>query len=124
MFTHIHFQSIPVADAERALAFYRDMLGLVVHTDVAYDYGPHGRWIFMQIPDGETMLHFGGPRDGAPPTAPNLVLVTKDVDATCETLRARGVTIASGPEDAPWDPGNRWAIINDPDQNMILIQSV
>ena len=124
MFSHIHFQSIPVADPDRALGFYRDTMGFAVTTDAPYDYGPHKRWIFLEIPGGQTLLHFGGPRDGAPPKTPNLILVTADVDAACDTLTARGITIVNGPEDAPWAPGTRWAMIRDTEDNLILIQTI
>jgi predicted enzyme related to lactoylglutathione lyase len=55
---------------------------------------------------------------------PDLVLITEDVDATCETLKSRGVTIHKGPDDAPWNPGTRWAMIHDTENNLILIQTI
>ena len=54
---------------------------------------------------------------------PALVLVTEDVDATCTELQSRGVAIKRGPEDAPWEPGTRWAMIDDSEGNLVLIQT-
>ena len=122
MFTHINFQSIGVTDQDRALAFYRDKLGLTVHTDVPYEQ--FGRWIFLQIAGARTMIHFGKRETEEKSDMPDLVLVTEDVDATCETLKSRGVTIHKGPDAAPWNPGTRWAMIHDTENNLILIQTV
>jgi catechol 2,3-dioxygenase-like lactoylglutathione lyase family enzyme len=121
MFSHVHFQSIAVTDVDRARDFYRDKLGFAVERD-----NPYGetRWIFMQLPGARTMLHFSI-RDRVEPTGePALVLVTDNVDATCAALVERGVPIRSGPADAPWNPGTRWAMIDDSEGNLVLIQTV
>lgn len=122
MFTHINFQSIGVFDQDRALAFYRDKLGLEVERDVPYE--PGFRWIFLKLPVARTMLHFAQRASDARNDKPDLVLVTPDVDAACETLISRGVEIAKGPDDAPWNPGTRRAILYDTENNMILIQTI
>ena len=43
MIRRLKFVGIPVADQDRALAFYRDRLGFKVHTD--QPMGPGKRWI-------------------------------------------------------------------------------
>jgi predicted enzyme related to lactoylglutathione lyase len=121
MFTRIHFDTVPAVDVERARDFYRDKLGFLVERDNAYG---EGRWVFMRIPGAETLLHFDKQdRVEASPT-PVLVLATDDVDATCAALKSRGVPIKRGPEDAPWQPGTRWAMIDDSEGNLVLIQTV
>jgi predicted enzyme related to lactoylglutathione lyase len=121
MFTRIHFDSVPATDVERARDFYRDKLGLTVERDNPYG---DGRWVFMRIPGADTLLHFDK-RPTVPRTeTPALVLVTTDVDAACETLKARGVVIRQGPSNAPWEPGTRWATIDDSEGNLVLIQTV
>jgi predicted enzyme related to lactoylglutathione lyase len=120
MFTRIHFDTVPAVDVERARDFYRDKLGFTVERD-----NPYGgtRWVFMRIPGAGTLLHFDK-QDAVPPSpTPALVLVTEDVDGTCETLKSRGVPIKRGPEDAPWEPGTRWAMIDDSEGNLVLIQT-
>lgn len=121
MFNRIHFQSLAVTDTGRALNFYTDKMDFEVDTNAEYG---EDRWIFLRIPGAETLLHFD--KVAAVPTTktPVLVLDTDDVDATCATLTSRGVEIKSGPDDAPWNPGTRWAILNDSEGNMVLIQNV
>lgn len=121
MFTHIHFQSIPVTDIDRALAFYRDKLGFDVERDNPYG---ESRWIFMALPGARTMLHFNVVDTVPENDIPVLVLVTEDVDAVCATLSERGVTIHMGPDEAPWNPGTRWAMIHDTEGNLILLQTI
>ena len=98
MFTRIHFDTVPATDVGRARDFYRDKLGFTVERD-----NPYG------VPKTQT---------------PALVLVTDDVDAACATLKSRGVPIKRGPDDAPWEPGTRWAMIDDSEGNLVLIQTV
>lgn len=121
MFTHIHFDTIPALDVERARDFYRDKLGFAVERD-----NPYGgtRWVFMRIPGADTLLHFDKRERIEPSPTPALVLATDDVDQTCASLRARGVPIKRGPDDAPWAPGTRWAMIDDSEGNLVLIQTV
>ena len=121
MFKRIHFDTISAVDVERARDFYRDKLGFTVERDNPYG---DSRWVFMRIPGADTLLHFDK-QDAVPPSEkPALVLVTDDVDATCAMLKSRGVAIKRGPEDAPWEPGTRWAMIDDTEGNLVLIQTV
>ena len=121
MFTRIHFDTVPAVDVERARDFYRDKLGFAVERDNAYG---NSRWIFMRIPGADTLLHFNK-QDSVPKSpTPALVLATDDVDKTCASLAQRGVPIKRGPEDAPWAPGTRWAMIDDSEGNLVLIQTV
>lgn len=122
MLKRINFQSIPVKDQQRALEFYRDRLGMVVQTDAPYGEGV--RWIFMAIPGAQTMVHFAAPdevtvKDGTPA----LCLVSDDVDGEAARLEAAGVAMTGGPADAPWQPGVRWAMFRDSEDNLVLIQS-
>jgi len=121
MLKRINFQSIPVDDQQRALEFYRDKLGLTVQTDAPYGEG--FRWIFMEIPGAGTKLHFARRTEIAVTGVPTLCFISDDVDVETKRLAAAGVTITDGPEDAPWSPGVRWAMIRDSEGNLILIQS-
>ncbi|MCB1493380.1 MAG: VOC family protein [Rhodobiaceae bacterium] len=121
MFKRINFQSIPVKDQQRAMDFYRDTLGFAVHTDAPYDGG--WRWIFMQIPGAATLLHFARPGEVTVKDVPALCLISDDVDAEAARLREAGVVLVDGPADAPWYPAVRYAMIRDPEDNLILIQS-
>jgi catechol 2,3-dioxygenase-like lactoylglutathione lyase family enzyme len=122
MLTRINFQSVPVHDQQRALEFYRDKLGMRVHTDMPYQGGL--RWIFMEIPGSDTKVQFGGPDEVAyQPGVPVLCLVCDDTDVEAKRLVASGVTMSDGPADAPWDSHVRWAMFRDTEDNLILIQS-
>jgi len=121
MFTHIHFQSLPVTDMARALGFYRDTMGFEVERDDPYG---ESRWIFMRIPGARTLLHFEQVDRVVLGETPALILATNDVDATCSELRERGADIAREPADAPWAPGTRWAYVNDSEGNLVLIQAI
>lgn len=117
----IHFQSIPVADQDRALAFYTNNLGFEVHTDAPYGEG--WRWIFLTLPGAETRLHFASPDDMTVNGKPALCLVCDSVDDEAEKLRSNGVEITNGPADAPWHPGVRWLMLHDTEDNLILLES-
>jgi predicted enzyme related to lactoylglutathione lyase len=121
MLKRIHFQSLDALDIERARDFYREKLGLTVARDQPYG---DDRWVFMAIPGAETLLHFRKVSVIEQHDTPRLVLVADDVDATCADLAARGVPIFSGPDDAPWENGTRWAMIHDSEGNLVLVQTV
>jgi lactoylglutathione lyase len=64
MFSHVKFAHLPVRDQDRALAFYRDKVGLKVTTDAPYrdDF----RWIELAV--GESPTHLLSP--SGPTTSP------------------------------------------------------
>lgn len=117
----INFQSIPVSDQDRALAFYRDMLGFEVQLDAPYSEG--WRWIFMSIPGAKTRLQFSKTTEIEVHSTPALCLESDDVDAEATRLKAAGVEITDGPGDAPWAPGVRWLMIRDSEGNLVLLES-
>ncbi|MCB1333422.1 MAG: VOC family protein [Roseivivax sp.] len=122
MLMRVNFVSIPVADQDRALAFYLDKLGFSVHTDAPYDGTT--RWIFLRIPGAETLLHFAAPDEiRVKSGSPALCLVCDDVDAEAARLAAAGAQPHAGPADAPWDAAVRWAMLRDTEDNLILLQS-
>ena len=121
MLKRINFQSLPVADQQRALEFYRDALGFDVHTDAPYEGG--ARWIFMVIPGAETMLHLQPGTPAPRSDGPALCLVTDDVDAEADRLRTLGVAFGQEPTKAPWNPNVRFALFDDSEGNLVMMQS-
>lgn len=120
---YINFITIPVADQDRALAFYRDTLGFQVQVDAPYQEG--WRWIFLTLPNSQARLTFGKTSEfKVDPAQPALSLVADDVDAEAARLQAASVTIDQGPGDAPWAPGVRWLLIRDSEGNLILMESL
>jgi len=121
MFSNIHFQSIAAIDMARATAFWRDVMGFEVAVDAPYG---DSRWVMLRIPGARTLLHLDQVKAVGPQEKPSLVLLSPDVDATCDRLKARDIKILNGPDVAPWDPGTRWAMIHDSEGNLILLQTI
>ena len=118
----INFVSIAVSNQDRAIKFYCDNLGLKVQTDAPM--GDDWRWIFLEIPGGETKIQFSKPGEiSVPDGHPALTLISDDVDTEAASLIKAGVTIVDGPADAPWNTDVRYALFKDSEDNTILLQS-
>lgn len=133
-FSHV---CISVSDMERALAFYRDVLGLEPIFDLELsgegmasatgEAGAHGRMVGCKVPgSGVTieLLHFGHREGPAAPGAArstgytNVSLSVDDLDASYEALLARGVT----PLQRPFGVGGvRMFFVADPDGTPIEV---
>jgi catechol 2,3-dioxygenase-like lactoylglutathione lyase family enzyme len=122
----IRYFPVFVSDQERALAFYRDALGMRVSVDVPYNLnGAHDcRWICVGPDGGGTQIILYHPAMGGEDEAElrervgswtGVVLETDDVDAAHKDLTERGVRFASPPTDQPW--GGRESTFEDPDGN-------
>jgi predicted enzyme related to lactoylglutathione lyase len=105
-----------VRDWPRALAFYRDTLGLRVAFESAamgwaqFDTGEAQLAIEVSRPDDEE--DFAGRFVG-------VSLSVADIDATYEELRGRGVEFLRPPETMPW--GGVLAHFRDPDGNVLTL---
>jgi predicted enzyme related to lactoylglutathione lyase len=119
MLRHVKFANLPVSDQDRALAFWRDGVGLTVATDEAYGAG--GRWIELEIPAAETRIVFTRRADEAPSEQPDLILVCDDVDASFRELAHKGVAFTQAPTAAPWRPGERYALFRDSEGNLVML---
>jgi catechol 2,3-dioxygenase-like lactoylglutathione lyase family enzyme len=106
--------SVPVADQERARAFYAETLGFVVREDA--DMGEGRRWVELCPPGGGASITLVTWFPAMPAgTLRGLVLGTDDAPAAFDELRSRGVAFAEeAVENAPW---GRWATFSDPDGN-------
>lgn len=118
-----------VDDPDRALAFYRDELGLELRNDVARgDF----RWITVGAgaqPDVAIVLT--NYLNGSPADADALAALvakgalngvhfhTDDLDATFERLSGSGAEIVQEPTDQPW--GTRDCAVRDPSGNLVRI---
>jgi predicted enzyme related to lactoylglutathione lyase len=121
MFKHVKFSGVPVSDQDRAIAFYRDVLGLKLATD--QQYGSGWRWIEFEVSGSPTRILFERRANEDPGEQPSLILVTADVDAAYAELGAKGVTFDQEPIDAPWAPKERYALLRDSEGNLIMIGS-
>src|SRR4051812_43172179 len=97
MLKRINFLSVPVADSDRALAFYTSKLGLRVFTDQTMG---EMRWIELQIPGADTKLVLHRVKDHLTPDActPAVAFLADDVTKTYEELKAKGVEFTQPPK--------------------------
>jgi predicted enzyme related to lactoylglutathione lyase len=131
----IHTSSLPHVDPDASAAFYRDVLGFEVRSDVG---SGTMRWIVVgpaDQPDTSILL--------APPSADPgitdderrmisemmakgtygwILLATKDLDATFEQVEAAGAEIVQEPTMQPY--GVRDCALRDPAGNMVRIQQL
>ncbi|MET8830089.1 VOC family protein [Streptomyces sp. NPDC004610] len=114
--THTSFITLPVTDQDRALRFYRDVLGFEVTADLQM---PPGRWLQVAPRGAQTVFTLSGPGMGGfePGSARGIMLVTTDVDTDCARLTEAGVAV-EGPEEQPW---GRMASFRDPDGNALML---
>jgi catechol 2,3-dioxygenase-like lactoylglutathione lyase family enzyme len=84
---------VPVADQERALAFYLDKLGFEKRGD--FPYGDGSRWIEVAPPGAANTISLVPPSEGksAGGDEAHCAFATEDIEADHATLRARGVDV-------------------------------
>lgn len=110
--------AVPVADVDRAIEFYRDVLGM--------------RFLF-RAPPGLAFFDCGGVRllldapagaTGAG-SASVIYYIVPDIDAAFETLKSRGVGFEAGPHlIAKMPDHDLWmAFFRDPDGNLLALMS-
>ena len=113
----IHHHSVLVADMERAVAFYREVLGLQ-EIGIPATFPPAGarvRW--FQI--GDQHLHLMPAAQADPASPRHIALAIEDAAAGREYFKAKGIPTR---EDIPIPGADRF-IVSDPDGNNIeLIQ--
>jgi len=126
----IQHSYIAFDDAEAALVFYRDVLGMPVTQDV--DMGGGMRWITVTPGDAGVSLVLtpvgAGESDAdratmadllAKGVLPGVVLGTDDLDGDFERIAASGAEIMQEPMDQPW--GVRDAAFRDPAGNQVRL---
>ncbi|MFE4449409.1 VOC family protein [Streptomyces sp. NPDC056796] len=121
---------IAVDDHDRALAFYRDVLGLEVLNDVGFE---GMRWVTVGSPSQPGVEIVLEPPLADPKASPadraimaellakgllrGVVFGTDDCDATFEHIRAAGGEVLQEPVDQPY--GVRDCAFRDPSGNML-----
>lgn len=111
---------LSVADQDRALAFYVDILGMEKRADVPFGNGE--RWIEVAPPNAKTTIALGRPPEGATlgRGATCISFAVDDIDATHAALKARGVDVDPEIMRAP-PPVPPLFFFRDPDGNPLLI---
>lgn len=111
MFNHA---MVYVGNVERALHFYRDLLGfkLIEH----FQGGESAVYARLRSPAGRTTIALHQFESGQAPhggDAVRLYFEVKELDSLCKKLAAEGVEIPQMPKKMPW--GWRHAYLRDPD---------
>ena len=108
--------AIPVADVDRAKAFYTEKVGFAADHD--HRVSDEIRFVQLTPPGSACSIALGkGVTDAAPGSVQGMQMVVSDVHAARDELAGRGVEV-SEVQDFPWgsfvffsDPdGNRWAV--------------
>jgi catechol 2,3-dioxygenase-like lactoylglutathione lyase family enzyme len=120
MIKGIKFASIPVADQDRALAFYTEKLGFRIITDAPFN--DDQRWIELGIGGTETKIVLFTPEEHRDRvgTPAHVTFWSADVQKTYAELRARGVAFAGEPQVAEW---GSFAIFRDSEGNQFVLSS-
>lgn len=144
MITGIHHFSIACSDADRSLAFYRDLFGLELVSDREVEAGGFVEEVTGVAGARVRIVHLSGhganlellkyaePRGDLRAREPNhagsahVCFTTDDLEEACASLRSRGVkirsrdgapvTVVGGPND-----GGKGLYVEDPDGNAIEI---
>ena len=129
----IHSSFLPHTDPEASLAFYRDVLGFEVRTDVGtgamrwITVGPvdqPGTSIVLYPPEATPGLTDDEKRTVSEMMAKGsyatIVLASKDLDGAFERLQASEAEVVQEPTDQPY--GVRDCAVRDPAGNLIRIQ--
>ncbi len=129
----IHTTSLPHTDPEASLAFYRDVFGFEVRTDVGsgtmrwITVGPPGQpgtSILLAPPAVDPAITDDERRTIAEMMAKGtygwIMLATKDLDDTFERVRAGGAEVVQEPIEQPY--GVRDCAFRDPAGNLVRIQ--
>jgi catechol 2,3-dioxygenase-like lactoylglutathione lyase family enzyme len=86
--------AVPVSDQDKAYRFYVDTLGFEVRADIPYGEGSEMRWLEVAAPGSPTPIAIVPPRPGGPVgVETNIILTTRDIDATHSALREAGVDV-------------------------------
>ena len=120
--------TLPVADADRAKAFYQ---GLGWRLDADIVAGDAFRVVQFTPPHSQCSIHFGkGLTAAAPGSADRMILAVKNIDAARNDLISRGVDVTEVEDRHPpgADPSARsyflYASFKDPDGNGWLLQEI
>jgi catechol 2,3-dioxygenase-like lactoylglutathione lyase family enzyme len=110
---------IYVKDVNRALGFYRDLLGFKLIEDFRFEGQPVYARLRAPGGDGTIALHMAGPGTPLSSEGVRLYFEVRDVDDFCRKLQHKGFYITQMPRVMPW--GWRHAYLNDPDGHEISI---
>ncbi|HEY6307450.1 MAG TPA: VOC family protein [Candidatus Angelobacter sp.] len=90
---HLALVSLPVANQDRSIAFFKDKLGFEVRRDAAMGAGG-GRWVEIAPPGAQTSITLVTWFEKMPPgCVQGLVLNTADIGALRSSLDRQGIAV-------------------------------
>ena len=108
-----------VKDVQRALDFYRDLLGFKLVDEFRHE----GKAVYARLRapggDGTIALHMAGPGTPLASEGVRLYFEIRELDDFCRKLQAKHFYITQMPRLMPW--GWRHAYLNDPDGHEISL---
>jgi len=107
------------ADVQRALGFYRDLLGFKLVDEFRHEGIPVYARLRAPGGDGTIALHLAGPGTPLASDGVRLYFEIREVDDFCRKLQAKSFYITQMPRMMPW--GWRHAYLNDPDGHEISV---
>ena len=110
---------IYVKNVERAMGFYRDLMGFRLIEDFRYEGAPVYARLRAPGGDGTIALHLAGPGVSIASDGVRLYFEIQDLDGFCRKLQQKGFYITQMPRMMPW--GWRHAYLNDPDGHEISL---
>ena len=120
MIASVKFVGIPVADQDRALRYYSEVLGFSVITD--QPMGDGQRWIELRIGRSETGIALFTPpgHEERVGSFQSISLQCDDIEATYNELSAKGAIFDEPPKKESWGTS---AILKDSEGNSVVLSS-
>ena len=112
--------NIGVTDLDRAVGFYRDVLGLKLlfsepsHRYARFDVGGVNFGVIAHDVSNPEAAAFAGRHTG-------LNLAVQDLDRAFQALKSKGADFAMEPTRQPW--GAYMALLSDPDGNLFYLEA-
>ncbi len=115
--TQVATVAVHVADQDRAVAFYTDVLGFELRRDAPF--GDGNRWIEVAPPGGATTVAVLADPGGMAGVDTGIRFTSTDADADHARLTALGADVAS--EVMRWPGVPPMFVLRDPDGNTLYI---
>lgn len=106
-------------DVERALGFYRDILGMKVLDEFRFEGKPVYARLLAPASEGTIALHQAGPGASVISDGVRLYFEIEDLDNFCQQVKKKGIYFSQLPQMMPW--GWRHAYLNDYDGHEISL---
>lgn len=121
MFNKLYALCLLVEDYEKSLVFYRDTVGLAVHSqDTKYTDFKLGDTLLAIFQKDEATSMFPQKHMNSGGGAV-IAFPVEDVSEACKKLKQKGIEIFEGPKKMPW--GQTVAYFKDPDNNILEVTS-